>query len=178
MSEAMVMTQDLKGLFEPRIKQLNAIAEDIASGQVKDDYGYLVTGISKLTQMMLDCEQYNTEIDPDGEAVLVDRVVKVNRYIQNTWLDYHGVNRALVGGLFIAVLVYLLPSHKVEKAIKNRFKSIVEPEEFGLPSEKLVDYCTFKPISTSAYMAVAKFEGNYANEIITTSRNYDYVYLK
>lgn len=178
MSEAMVVTEDLRQLFEPRIKKLNSIAEEIASGNVKDEYGYLVTGISKLTQMMLDCEQYNVDIDPDGEAVLTDRVVKVNRYIQNSFLDLHGVDRALVGGLFIAVPVYLLPSKKVNQAMKNRFNSVIDPENFGLPSTKLVDYCTFKPISTTAYMAVAKFENNYANEIITTARHYDYVYLK
>ena len=178
MSEAMVMTNDLRGLFEPRIQQLNAIAEEIIASKTKDEYGYLVTGISKLTSMMLDCEQYDVNIDPDGEAMLVDRVVKVNRYIQNVYLDLHGIDRALVGGLFIAVPVYLLPAHKVEKAMKNRYKSIINPEEFGLPGNDVVNYCTLKPISTTAYMALAKFEGSYANEIITTAKNYDYVYIK
>lgn len=178
MSEAMVMTNDLRGLFEPRIQQLNAIAEEIIASKMKDEYGYLVTGISKLTSMMLDCEQYDVNIDPDGEAMLVDRVVKVNRYIQNVYLDLQGIDRALVGGLFIAVPVYLLPAHKVEKAMKNRYKSIINPEEFGLPGNDVVNYCTLKPISTTAYMALAKFEGSYANEIITTAKNYDYVYIK
>ena len=178
MSEAMVMTNDLRGLFEPRIQQLNAIAEEIIASKTKDEYGYLVTGISKLTSMILDCEQYDVNIDPDGEAMLVDRVVKVNRYIQNVYLDLHGIDRALVGGLFIAVPVYLLPAHKVEKAMKKRYKSIINPEEFGLPGNDVVNYCTFKPISTTAYMALAKFEGSYANEIITTAKNYDYVYIK
>lgn len=174
----MVMTQDLRGLFEPRIKQLNAIAEELIASKSKDEYGYLVTGISKLTSMMLDCEQYDVNIDPDGEAVLVDRVVRVNRYIQNSYLDLHGIDRAVAGGLFIVVPIYLLPAHKVQKAMKNRYKSIINPEDFGLPGNDIVNYCTFKSVSTTAYMALAKFEGNYANEIITTARNYDYVYIK
>lgn len=178
MSETVVMTKDLRSLFEPRIQQLNAMAEEIIASKTKDEYGYLVTGISKLTSMMLDCEQYDVNIDPDGEAVLVDRVVKVNRYIQNSYLDLHGIDRAVVGGLFMAVPVYLLPANKVKQATKNRYKSIINPEEFGLPSNDLVNYCTFKPISTTAYMALAKFEGSYVNEIITTARNYDYVYIK
>ena len=178
MEEAMVMTEDIRKAFEPRIQQLNAIAEELIATNTKDEYGYLVTGISKLTSMMLDCEQYNTEIDPDGEAILTERVVKVNRYIKNVFLDLHGVDRTVVGGLFIAVPVYLLPANKVNKAIKNRYKSVINPEEYGLPSEEVCNYCTFKPISATAYMAVAKFEGNNANELITTARNYDYVYLK
>ena len=43
MSETMVMTKDLRSLFEPRIQQLNAMAEEIIASKTKDEYGYLVT---------------------------------------------------------------------------------------------------------------------------------------
>ena len=181
MSTAMVVDQsqigDLRSLFEPRIKELNAIATEIAKSETKDEYGYLVTGISKLTSMMLDCEQYLIDIDPDGDAILVDRVVKVNRYINNNYLRLHGIDNVVVAGLYIAVPMYLLPANKVKKATRNRWKSIMNPEEFGLPSTELADYGTFKPMSASAYTVMAKFPGNYANEIINMARHYDHIFL-
>lgn len=172
---------DMKALFEPRIKELNALAEEIAQKsriEKKDDFGYLVPGISKLTTMMLDCEQYNVDIDPEGEAVLVDRVVKVNRYADRISLEMHGVDHVVCTALFVAVPMYLLPASKVDKATKNRFRNVIHPEEFGLPGTDVVDYGTIKQLSATAYTAMAKFPGSYANELITTARNYDHVYLK
>lgn len=169
---------EIKSKYVPKIQKLNQLAGEIIKSGSKDKLGYLIPGMAKLTSMMVDCDQYMVDIDPDGEAVLVDRVVKINRYVQNLFLDMHGVDHVLMGGLFITVPVYLLPAHKVDAAINNRYKSILEPEKFGLPGNDLVNYCTYKPISPTAYMAVAKFDGNYANEVILTAKNYDYIYLK
>jgi hypothetical protein len=169
---------DLRSLFEPKIKELNEIANEISNSKEKDKLGYVVTGISKLTSMMLDCEQFDTNMEPDEEAYLTEKVVKVNRYVNNKMLDYHGVDRVVVGGMFMTVPVYFLPAKKLEKAIKNKFRSVLDPEKFGLPGTDVVDYATYKYVSPTVYMALAKFEGNYANELITTARNYDYVYLK
>lgn len=172
---------DMRSLFEPRIKELNALASEIAQKskqEKKDEFGYLIPGISKLTTMMLDCEQYICDIDPDGEAVLVDRVVKVKRYADRISLQLHGVDHVVVTALFMAVPMYLLPANKVDQARKNRYKAVMDPEKFGLPSSDLVNYGTIQQLSSTAYTALARFEGSYANELITTARNYENVFLK
>lgn len=170
--------ESMRSKYEPRIKELNSMAEEIAKSGVKDEFGYLVTGLSKLTAMMLDCDQYDLDIDPDGEAVLVDRVIKVNRYIKSVYLNLHGIDHVVIGGLFLTAPIYLLPAKKVNAACKNRHHSVMDPEEHGLPSFEKCHYGTIKPLTSDVYMAIAKFSNNYINEIVNSVRNYDYVFLR
>ena len=177
-----VLTNDkaaeLRKVYEPRIQELNRLAKEIAESKEKVKDGYLVSGISKLTSMMLDCEQYETEIDPDGEAVLVDRVVKIRRYSNKEELVRHGVDSVMVAGLYVRVPLYLLPANKVKKACRNRFRTVLNPEEFGLPGHDIADYGTFREYSATAYSVVAKFHGSYANDLIRTAREYEHIFLK
>lgn len=168
--------EEMREKYEPRIRELNAMATEIALSGIKDEYSYVIIGLSKLTSLLLDCEQYDLSIG--SQPTLVDRVIKVNKYTQNSYLDYHGIDRVVVGGLFLVAPIYLLPSSRVHQASKNRFHVVQNPEEFGLPSNKECNYGTIKPLTSGCYMALAKFEGNYINEIVTTARNYDYVFLK
>lgn len=170
--------ESMRSKYEPRIKELNSMAEEIARSGKKDEFGYLVVGLSKLTSMMLDCDQYDFDIDPNGEAVLVDRVIRINRYVNNSYLNFHGIDHVVIGGLFLTAPIYLLPGEKVKAASKNRYHSVMNPEEFGLPSEKVCHYGTIKPLTNNVYMAIAKFENNYVNEIVNSVRHYDYVFLR
>ena len=170
--------ESMKNSYEPKIKELNSLAEEIAKSGKKDEFGYLVVGVSKLTSMMLDCEQYDLDIDPDGEAVLVDRVIRINRYVNNTYLNFHGIDHVVIGGLFLTAPIYLLPAKKIKAASKNRYHAVMHPEDFGLPSEKFCHYGTIKQLNNNVYMAIAKFENNYVNEIVNSVRHYDYVFLR
>lgn len=172
----MEKNQDLRSYFEPRIKELTKLSAEIAEKDTKGEYDYMVSDLAKLMRMMNDCEQYITRIDPDGEPILVDRVIRVNRYIKGYLLDMHGIDHTVVGGLFIEAPIYLLPKNKVEKAlVGKKVKSILDPESCGLPSFSEADYGTIKLLSGSCYMALAKFPGNYVNEIVSSIRHYDYV---
>lgn len=170
--------ESMRDKYEPRIKELNSMAEEIARSGIKDELGYLVTGLSKLTSMMLDCDQFDLEYDPDGEPILVDRVIKVNRYIKSVYLNLHGIDHVVIGGMFLTAPIYLLPAKKVNAACKNRYKSVMEPEKYGLPSNEECHYGTIKPLTNNLYMAIAKFPNNYINEIVNSVRNYDYVFLR
>lgn len=182
MMENVVGTQfveSVRGKYEAQVKELNEKAVEIANSGLKDEFGYLVTGLSKLTSMMLDCEQYDVDIDPDGEPVLVDRVIKVNRYIKSLYLNLHGIDHVVIGGMFCVAPVYLLPANKVKAASPNRrYLSILNPTEHGLPSERDCNYGTIKQLTNNAYIAIAKFDNNYINEIVNSVRNYDYVFLR
>lgn len=171
-------TESVRSKYEMQVKELNERAVAIANSGLKDEFGYLVTGLSKLTSMMLDCEQYDLDIDPDGEAVLVDRVIKVNRYIKSIYLNLHGIDHVVIGGMFCVAPIYLLPANKVKAASKNRHHCVTNPTEFGLPSESECHYGTIKPLTNNVYIAIAKFNNNYINEIVSSVRNYDYVFLR
>lgn len=168
-----VENEELRSKIQPRIKQFTKLVEEIRIHDENNEYTYLTYGMSKLFRMMEDCEQYNTEIDPDGDAVLVDKVIRIYRYIPNYLLDMHAITHVVVDGLYIEAPVYLLPSNKCDKAFVKRYKSILDPVAFGLPDNDVVDYSTIKPFSSSAYIALAKFNGNYLNEVIKRVSNYD-----
>lgn len=153
-------------------------AEDfLKSGQKKDDSFYLSSSLSKLISWMVECDQNDTEIDQDGSAILTDRVIKIRRYINSTYLTLHGIDKVLIGGLYVVAPVYILPSKKVNKACKNRWKSVRNPEENGLPSNQVCDYATLKPLTSDCYIALAKFDNNYINQIVNSSKSYEYIFL-
>lgn len=182
MMEDVVGTQFVESVrekYESQVKELNEKAIEIANSGMKDEFGYLVTGLSKLTSMMLDCEQYELDIDPNGDAILVDRVIKINRYIKSIYLNLHGIDHVVIGGMFCVAPVYLLPAEKVKAASTSRkYLSILDPIEHGLPSSKECDYGTIKPLTSNVYIALAKFNNNYINEIVNSVRSYDYVFLR
>lgn len=180
MIQSVVQTQyveSVKEKYEEQIKELNSQCEEIAKSGHKDEFGYLIAGISKLTSMMLDCEQYDVSIDPDGEPILVDRVIKVNRYVNSTYLNLHGIDHVVLSGMFLVAPIYLLPANKVNAACKNRHHSVMNPTEYGLPNEQECHYGTIKQLNYNTYIALAKFKNNYINEIVNSVRGYDYVSL-
>ena len=44
--------ESMRSKYEPKIKELNSMAEEIARSGKKDEFGYLVVGLSKLTSMI------------------------------------------------------------------------------------------------------------------------------
>ena len=157
------------------IDQLNSEVQDIIDSGEKERLDYLLPGLAKVNSMMLDSDQFIMDVDPDSEGVLVERLVKIRRYANKAELEYYGIDFVLSAGFFVVVPMYLLPAKKVRKAMRNRWRGVLYPEKFGLPSNELVDYATIKPLSATTYTAVAKFKGSYANNLITTARHYDNV---
>ena len=97
----------------------------------KDEFGYLVPNLKDLTEMMMECEQYDLDIDPDGDAIFTSRVFKCNRYVPDYILKMHNIRYAKIGGLFVTLPCFILPANKIKAASKNRNKAVMNPEEFG-----------------------------------------------
>lgn len=160
---------------EERVQALNDLAIETYENGKDDKLSFLIPGVAKLDSMLLDCEQFD-DIDSDGEAVLVERVVRVKRFVSRDELNWKGLDYVSAAGLYIVVPMYLLPAKKVRKAmIKRRGGWIQDPVAHGLPSSDEVDYATLKPLSGTCYTAIAKIGDGYINGIISTARNYDNV---
>lgn len=168
----------MKHECETRIKELNAMAEEIAKSGEKGEFDYLVSGLSKLTSMMVDCDQFDLDIDPEGDAVLVDRVIKINRYVEKFYLDFHGIDHVNVGGLFLVAPIYLIPIKRYKAYSRKRRGVVKKLEDYGLPTEKECQYGSMKAINGKLYMALARFNNNLLNEVVTSIRHYDYVFLR
>lgn len=159
-------------------KEVTRINEEKERTGERDGNAYLVKGLVDLTQMLLDCDQSRTLDTPDSNPVLTDKVLRVYKYVSQYDIDHNNLKTAFVDGLFIEAKVYLLPKNRCEKAMKNRYNSVLHPEEFGLPSRLLVDYATIKPLDSSSYIAIARTdECSVINDLIRRVSNYDYVYL-
>lgn len=160
---------------EERVQALNDLAIETYENGKDDKLSFLIPGVAKLDSMLLDCEQFD-DIDSDGEAVLVERVVRVKRFVSRDELNWKGLDYVSAAGLYIVVPMYLLPAKKVRRAMnKRRGGWIQNPVAHGLPSLDEVDYATLKPLSGTCYTALAKMGDGYINGIISTARNYDNV---
>lgn len=168
--------EGVKEVFASKVSQITSLlneAEKVATAD--DEFGYILPNLRELTEMMADCEQYDLELD--GEAVMVDRVFKLNRYVPKGIMHIHNVRSAMLGGMFVIMPCFLLPAEKVNKAKKNRYKSVLNPEEFGLPSNDVANYATIKQLNSSVYVCLAKMPNAFYSDYITTAKHYDYIFM-
>lgn len=170
------MIQDINKLkLEERVTVLNNLAVETYEEGKDDKLSFLIPALAKLDSMILDCNQFD-EIDSDGNAVLVERVIRIKRFVRKEYLDKKGIDYVSAAGLYIVVPVYLLPAKKIRRAMnKKRGGWIPNPEEYGLPSTEEVDYATLKPLSGTCYTALAKMSDDYINSLVSTAKNYDNV---
>lgn len=164
--------------YEDQIKYLNlnaaSLAHDMPEGYFEEMY--LSANLAELLSMMIDCGQ-NEEIEDPTQVTLVDRVVKVNKIISKSVLYLSGVHYVLCSGLYITVPMYLLPRDRVEKSVHNLYKSVLNPEDYGLPGHDVVDYSTIKSYNGRLYSVIPKLKNSYLKEFITSARNYTNVFM-
>ena len=126
---------------------------------------YYAKSLVELYTKMLENKQYDMTMDLESgkNYKRCKRVLKVKRFIPNHLLDYHGVDRMVIGGLYIVADVYLLPASSLRKCISaSKRKAIINPEAFGLPSPRLVNYGTIQHVNSDVCVAFAKSQLNTA----------------
>lgn len=163
--------------YEEQIKYLNlnaaSLAHDMPEGSVEEMY--LSANLADLLSMMIDCGQ--DEVIEGSTVTLVDRVVKINKFIPKSVLYSSGVHYVFCSGLYITVPMYLLPHDRVEKSVHNRYNSVLSPEDYGLPSHDVADYSTIKSYDGDLYSVIPKLKNSYLKEFITSARNYTHVFM-
>lgn len=164
--------------YEDQIKYLNlnaaSLAHDMPEGYVEEMY--LSANLAELLSMMIDCGQ-NEGVENSTQVTLVDRVVRINKFIPKLVLHLSGVHYVLCSGLYITVPMYLLPHDKVEESMNNRYNSVLNPEDYGLPSHDLADYSTIKSYDGDLYSVIPKLKNSYLKEFITSAKNYTHVFM-
>lgn len=170
---------NLKQYYIEESKKLceSAVEMTVKSNGEYVEQAYLKINFAKLINMILDTDNFYEDSKVLDEAVLIDQVIKVNKIVSKETLTRFGVSHVIFSGLYTTVPMYLLPSNKIEKAQKNRWKAIFSPEKYGLPSCEEVDYATLKPYSSGVYCALAKIENSFSNYVIGTAKNYSNVFL-
>ena len=175
-------TTDIKDIskldVQVKIEELNKLAVETYEKGEDDNLSYLITAIAKIDSMLLDCDQFS-EIDPNGDAVLVERTIRIRRFVNKADLDMSGIDYVHAAGLYIVAPVYLLPASKIRKAQnKKRGGCIFDPVAYGLPSNDEVDYATLKPLSATSYTAIAKIDdGGLMGSLVSTASHYENVEL-
>lgn len=155
------------------LKDLKRLIEE-TSFQVAQSKDYISIELDKLQEMLRDCEQYSNVSKRIETPILVDSVIMLKKYIPNYLLDINGIDRTVLNGIYVKAPVYLLPYDSVEKC-KTRY-GVNNPELYGLPSHEQADYNTIQEIFTVGYVVLAKFKGNYLNEVLTTPSSYKYFF--
>lgn len=131
---------------------LDNYGDDIKSA---DELNYVNEFNNELLESFSRYGQANIEL-VNEEPILVDRIFQIHRPIKYYDLQSTGVYRIpfIHGGMFMILPCWILPSDKISKCRRNRWKAILRPEEYGLPSSKVVNYATASMLPNGNYVAL------------------------
>lgn len=165
--------------FKEQLALINSYLEEAEMADSKDEFAYLIPGLRDLTNMFLECEQPDMEIDPDGDAIFTTKVFKLNRYVPGYIMDMYHVKYTKCCGVFAELPCWILPANKVKEAMDKKKTSVLNPLEHGLPSGKVANYATFKQLGNGHYLCLAKFENyEFLSGYLYSAKHIDYVIVK
>lgn len=157
-------------VLQSKLDVLDKLSKDSKLSKEEKSEHFMIGQLYKLMTTMLGCDQSNLKTDTYFATTKVNRIY---RYIPNAILDYNKQDRIIAGGLFLEVPVYIISGEIIKKATKNRYGSVIHPEEFGLPSHSEANYSTLINAGGGYYQVLRK--GTWLDDWLKLSRNWEYV---
>ena len=158
-------------LREKYVNKLNELEEIINSAE-EGTIDYVIDSMYQIYKALIENNQFIGYVPEKPE--FAKKVIRSHRYIPSGYLDYKGVDRIVFGGAYVLAEICLLPKEMVDKATDSR-GAIMDPEAYGLPSEKEVNYGTRKIVNDHLVVAIKR--GGWEEEEFTRVHQYDYVTL-
>lgn len=158
--------------MELRFKSLKELESNAKF--LTDNLSYVYTNLNRLKELTDECKQYDYNFEDCQE---VEKMVRVNRYMNKTFMNLYNLDYVFLCGLYLKVKVYIFGNHSLDKALKKcKYGAIDHPEEFGLPSNDKVNYGTLKEIAPGTYMALSKSNTEYVQELILRPLHYEFLF--
>lgn len=149
------------------VEKMNQLEELILNDENCD---YMIESVYRIYKSLIEHDQFaDFKID---EPITAKKIIRCYRYVENYVLDLKGVQRIVIGGLFVEADLYMIPAEMMKKIRKKDYLS--HPELYGLLPTSEVNYGTLKEVYG---MAVALMKNSWTDGIIQYSSQYDYVTL-
>lgn len=150
------------------VEKMNHLEDLILNDEGCD---YMTESVYRIYKSLIEHEQFSDfRID---EPICAKKLVRCYKYVENYVLDLKGVQRIVIGGLFVEADLYMIPIEMLRK-IRKKDYYLSHPEMYGLLPSTEVNYGTLKEVNG---MAVALMKNSWTDGIIQYASQYDYVTL-
>ena len=154
--------------LKSRVDELKEILDS------SEDKDYVTSCMYEIYSELIDNNQFSDEVVT--APVIEEKLIRCHRYIPSFYLDYYGIKKVVIGGLFVKTKICVMPTSLITACMKsNRLGAIIDPECFGLPSSKEVDYGTLRIVNNNIATAIAR--GTHISDWIDRNYQYEYVTL-